>query len=421
MRAHVLPASPTRVIFTHTVSRRFTSGYLLACAFGAKVEHHGDEIAVNVELIDATDDSHIWGERYTRKLSDLTGLQQELSREVTDQLRLQLTGSEQHQLEKTYATNSEAYQLYLQGRYYWNKRTAEGLQKGIDYFNQAKEKDPNYAPAYSGLADCYWLLNVYNVGPATESYPKAKEAATKALELDETLAEAHASLASISYRFDWNWTLAEANFKRAIELNPSYATAHQWYSAMLAAEGRFDESITEAKRAQELEPFSLPINADLGRHLYYARQFEQALATHRKTLEMDSSFARAHYELGYVLVQMKRYEEAIAEFQKSLEPDKTSVNALAELGYAYAVAGQKKQAEQVVEQLNDLARQHYVSPYHLAVIYAGLGEREKALDNLEKAGDERFNWLVFIKVEPIFESLRSEPRSLALVHRIGLS
>ena len=386
-----------------------------------QVEHHGDEIAVNVELIDTSDDSHIWGERYTRKLSDLTGLQQELSRAITDQLRLKLTGAEQRQLVKSYATNSEAYQLYLQGRYYWNKRTAEGLQKGIDYFNQAKERDLNYAPAYSGLADCYWLLNVYNVGPATESYPKAKEAATKALELDETLAEAHASLASISYRFDWNWTLAEQHFKRAIELKPDYATAHQWYSAMLAAEGRGDEANSEAKRAQELEPFSLPINADLGRHLYYARQFEQALSTHRKTIEMDSSSARAHHELGYVLAQMNRHEEAIAEFQKALEPDKNSLNALAGLGYAYAVAGQKKQAEQVIEQLNDLARQHYVSPYHLAVVYAGLGEREKALDNLEKAADERFNWIVFINVEPIFDRLRSEPRFIALVHRIGLS
>ena len=386
-----------------------------------QVEHHGDEIAVNVELIDASDDSHIWGERYTRKLSDLTGLQQELSRDVTDQLRLKLTGAEQRQLVKNYATNSEAYQLYLQGRYYWNKRTAEGLQKGIDYFNQAKEKDTNYAPAYSGLADCYWLLNVYNVSPATESYPKAKEAATKALELDETLTEAHASLASISYRFDWNWKEAEQNFKRAIELKPDYATAHQWYSAMLAAEGRFDEANAEAKRAQELEPFSLPINADAGRHLYYARQFEQALATDRKTIEMDSSFARAHYELGYVLAQMNRNEEAIAEFQKSLEPDKNSLNALSGLGYAYAVAGQKKQAEQVIEQLNEIAKQHYVSPYHLAVVYAGLGEREKALNNLEKAAGERFNWIVFINVEPVFDSLRNDSRFTALVRRIGLS
>ncbi|PYS47659.1 MAG: hypothetical protein DMF68_15385, partial [Acidobacteria bacterium] len=367
------------------------------------------------------DDSHIWGERYTRKLSDLTGLQQELSRDVTDQLRLKLTGAEQQRLVKNYATNSQAYQLYLQGRYYWNKRTAEGLQKGIDFFNQAKEKDTNYAPAYSGLADCYWLLNVYNVEPATESYPKAKEAATKALELDETLAEAHASLASINYRFDWNWSQAEANFKRAIELKPDYATTHQWYSAMLAALGRFDEANSEAKRAQELEPFSLPINADAGRHLYYARQFEQALATHRKTLEMDGSFARAHYELGYVLAQMNRGEEAIAEFQKSLEPDRNSLSALSGLGYAYAIAGQKKQAEQVIEELNDLGRQHYVSPYHLAVVYAGLGEREKALDNLEKAADERFNWIVFIKVEPIFDHLRSEPRFVSLVRRMGLS
>src|SRR5918912_2628633 len=220
-----------------------------------QVEHHGDEIAVNVELIDTSDDSHIWGERYTRKLSDLTGLQQELSRAITDQLRLKLTGAEQRQLVKSYGTNSEAYQLYLQRRYYWNKRTAEGLQKGIDYFNQAKEKDLNYAPAYSGLADCYWLLNVYNVGPATDYSAKARAAATKALSLDETLAEAHASLASVSYRYDWNWAEAEQHFKRAVGLSPDYATAQQGYSALLAAESRFDEANAEARRAQELEPF----------------------------------------------------------------------------------------------------------------------------------------------------------------------
>jgi eukaryotic-like serine/threonine-protein kinase len=385
-----------------------------------QLEKHGDEISISVELIDTQDDSHLWGERYTRRLADLPSLQEALSRDITDKLRLRLTGAEQRQLVKNYATSSEAYQLYLQGRYYWNKR-AEGFPKAIEYFSRAIEKDPNYAPAYSGLADCYSLLNVYNLGPATESNPKAREAAAKALALDETLAEAHASLASVAYRYDWNWAEAERHYRRAIELKSDYATAHQWYSAMLAAMGRFDEANTEARRAHELEPFSLTINSDVGRHLYFARQFEQALATHRQTLEMDHNFARAHTELGYVLTQIGHTKEAVAEFQQALALDKESISAIAGLGYAHAISGHKKEAVEVVEQLRELAKRHYVSPYHFAVIYTGLGEREKALDELEKAAEERFNWLVFIRVEPLFESLQADPRFTALVRRVGLS
>ncbi len=386
-----------------------------------RVETHGDDLALNVELIDARDDSHIWGERYTRKLADLPTLQQELSRAIADKLQLRLSGAEQQQLVKNSATNAEAYQLYLQGRYQWNKRTAEGLQQGIEYFKRAIERDPNYAPAYSGLADCYWLLNVYNVGPATDSSRQAREAATKALALDETLAEAHASLASVSYRYDWRWAEAEQHFKRAIGLNPDYATAHQWYSAMLAASGRFAEANAEAKRAHELEPFSLTINSDLGRHLYYARQYEQALAAYRQTLAMDRNYMRAHIELGNVLAQTGKTDEAITEFQQVLALDKESINALDGLGYAYAAAGQKDKAQQIVAQLNELAKRRYVSPYHLAVIYVGLGARAQALEQLEQAADERFNWLVFLRVEPQFDSLRAEPRYTALVRRLGLA
>jgi serine/threonine-protein kinase len=386
-----------------------------------RVEKLGDDLSVSVELIDTQDDSHIWGERYRRKQSDLVGLQEELSRDIAGNLRLRLSGAEQQQLVKNYATNSESYQLYLQGRYHWNKRSADGLKQGIEYFNRALEKDPNYAPAYSGLADCYWLLNVYNVGPATQWNVKAREAAMKALALDDTLAEAHASLASISYRYDWNWAEAEQHFKRALQLNPNYPTAHQWYSAMLAAMGRADEANAEARKAHDLEPFSLTINSDLGRHQYFARQFEQALATHRKSVEMDQRFPRAHFELGYVLMQLKKPEEAVKEFQQSLAFEKDRLEALSGLGYAYAVLGDKKQALQVVEQLNEIAKRRYLSRYHFAIIYAGLGERAQALDDLEKAAEEHFNWLVFLKVEPMFDSLRSEPRFSALLQRVRLA
>jgi serine/threonine-protein kinase len=383
-----------------------------------RVAQRGDELAVSVELIDAQDDSHIWGEQYSRKLSDIIALPQEISRDVSDKLQLRLSGADRQQLTKNYATNSEAYRLYLQGRYEWNKRTAEGLQKGIDYFTEAIEKDHKYAPAYAGLADCYALLNVYNVSPATEDYPKAQAAAARALEFDETLAEAHASLAFVSYRYYWKGAEAERHFKRALELNPNYATAHQWYSAYLAANGRHNEAIAEAKRAQELEPFALPINADLVRHLYYARQYDEATKEGRKLLEMDQHAPRGHVEMGQVLEQQGKLTEAIAEFQKAVALSDNSVSALTGLGHAFALNGKRGEALKMIDRLQELSKQHYVSPYHTAVIYAGLGEKEQSIAWLEKARDERFNWLPFIQVDPLFDNLRSNPRFADLVRSI---
>ncbi|HEV2860837.1 MAG TPA: protein kinase [Pyrinomonadaceae bacterium] len=385
-----------------------------------RVEKRGEDLVVGVELIDARDDTHLWGETYTRRLSDLPRLQEELSRAITTELRLRLSGDEERQLVKHYSTNAEAYQLYLQGRYHWNKRTADGLRDGIEFFRRAAERDPSYAPAYAGMADCYWLLNVYNVGPALESSAKASEAARRALSLDETLAEAHASLASVLYRYDWNWQEAERHFQRAIQLKPDYATAHQWYSAMLAAAGRFQEAEVEVQKAHELEPFSLTINSDLGRHLYYARRYDEALAAHRRTLEMDNNFARGHTETGYVLAQAGRAEGAIEEFRQALALDKESVSALSGLGYAYGAAGRKAEAAKVIADLKEQAATRYVSPYQLAVVYAGMGERAQALAHLEKAADERYNWLAFVGVEPQFDTLRADPRFAALLKRVGL-
>ena len=385
-----------------------------------RVVQHGDDLSISVELIDTQDDSHIWGEQYSRKLSDIIALPDEISRDVSEKLRTRLGGVEEKQLKKSNTTNSEAYRLYLQGRYYWNKRTSEGLEKGIEYFNQAIGKDANYAPAYTGLADCYALLNVYNVAPATRFYPKAQEAASKALQLDETLSEAHASLGFVSYRYNWKWPEAEREFKRARELNPNYATAHQWYSAYLAASGRHNEAITEARRAHELEPFSLPMGADLVRHLYYARQYDEAISECRKLLELDENAARVHIELGQILEQQGKLDEAIAEFQKAATLSDNSVSALTALGHAYALAGKKAEALKIVQRLEELSRQHYVSPYHTAVIYAGLGEKEQAIAWLEKARDERFNWIPFIQVDPIFDNLHSEPRFADILRSIGL-
>jgi serine/threonine protein kinase/tetratricopeptide (TPR) repeat protein len=384
-----------------------------------RVMHHGNDLAVSVELIDAQDDSHIWGAQYSRKLSDIIALPEEISRDTAEKLRLRLSGSEQKQLTKNYATNSEAYRLYLQGRYYWNQRTAEGLQQGIAYFNQVISQDPNYAPAYTGLADCYALLNVYNVVPATEVYPKAQAAAARALELDESLAEAHTSLAFVSYRYYWDWAQAEQHFKRAIELKSDYATAHQWYSALLAASGRHNEAVAEVRRAHELEPFSLTIYADVVRHLYYARRYDEAIAECRKLIEMDQKFARGHVELGQILEQKGQHGEAVAEFHKALALSENSVAAITGLGHAFALSGKQSEALNVIKKLGDLSKQHYVSPYHTAVIYAGLGDKTQALAWLEKARDERFNWIPFIKVDPVFDNLGSDPKFAALVQNLN--
>ena len=386
-----------------------------------RVVPHGDALSVSVELIDTNDDSQIWGKQYERKLSEIVSLPQEISRDVSENLRLRLSGAEQKQLTGNYATNSEAYRLYLLGRYYWNKRTADGLQKGIEYFNQAISKDEKYTPAYTGLADCYALLNVYYVVPATEAYPKAQAAAKRALELDEKLAEAHASLAFVSYRYEWDWLAAEQHFKRAIQLKPDYATAYQWYSAYLAATGRHDEAIAQARRAHELEPFSLTIYADLVRHLYYARKYDEAINECRKLIEMDPNFARGHVELGQLFEQKQMYGEAVAEFQKALANSQNSLAALTGLGHSQALAGNKNEALKVISQLNERSKQQYVSPYNTAVIYAGLGDNDQAIALLEKAGAERFNWIPFIQVDPLFDGLRSHRGFVDLVKSVGLA
>jgi len=283
------------------------------------VSQSGDDLSVNVELIDVRDDSHIWGERYGRKVSEIVSLPQQISRDVVQRLRSRedrmKDGMDHAQLTKNYSPDSEAYRLYLQGRYNWNKRTVDGLQKGIEFFGQAIMRDQDYALAYAGLADCYLLLNVYNVTSADDSYPKAEAASRKALSINESLAEAHTSLAFVTYRYHLNWAEAEQHFRKAIALNPNYATAHQWYGSYLAALGRANESIVESKAAHELEPFSLTIYSDYIRNLYYAGRLDEARQESLKLMQMDPNFGRARYELGLVLEEEGKLEEAISEFK----------------------------------------------------------------------------------------------------------
>ena len=385
------------------------------------IVQRGDELAVSVELIDVRDDSHIWGERYGRKVSEVVALPQQISRDVSQKLRARADGSHDPQITRNFSPDSEAYRLYLMGRFNWNKRTVEGLRSGIEYFGQAILRDQDYSLAYAGLADCYLLLNVYNVTSANDSYPKAEAAATRALSINSNLAEAHTSLGFVSYRYHLNWREAEQHFKKAISLNPSYATAHQWYASYLAAAGRLNEAVVEAKTAHELEPFSLTIYSDYIRSLYYASRLDQAHNEAMKLLEMDRSFARAHYELGLVLEEQGKLEEAIAAFRSALKASPDNVAVLTALGHAQALAGKKTEAERVIARLQELSKQQYVSPFQAAVVYAGLDNRKMALDGLEKSREERFNWLPFVLVDPVFKSLHSEARFIELAKNLGLA
>jgi serine/threonine-protein kinase len=384
------------------------------------VVQRGDELEVSVELIDVRDDSHIWGERYGRKVSEVVALPQQISRDLLLKLRARADGMDHAQITKNYSPDSEAYRLYLQGRYNWNKRTVDGLRKGIDFFGQAIMRDQDYGLAYAGLADCYLLLNVYNVTSAEDSVPKAENAANRALSINPNLAEAHTSLAFVTYRYHLKWAEAEQHFKKAISLNPSYATAHQWYGSLLAATGRLNEAVAETKMAHDLEPFSLTIYSDYIRTLYYAGQLDQAHREVLKLREMDPNFARALYELGLVLEEQGKFEEAITTFRTGLKSAPDDIFGLTALGHAQARAGKKNEAERVIARLQELSKQQYVSPYQTAVIYAGLDNRKMALDWLEKSRDERFNWLPFLEVDPVFKSLRSEPRFIELAKSLGL-
>src|SRR5829696_9011500 len=326
------------------------------------VSQVGDDLSVSVELIDVRDDSHIWGERYSRKVSEVVALPQQISGDVSQRLRSRADNVDHAQLTRNYSPDSEAYRLYLQGRYNWNKRTVAGLQSGIDYFGKAIMRDQDYALAYAGLADCYLLLNVYNVTSADDSFPKAEAASRKALSINESLAEAHTALGFVTYRYRLKWAESEQHFKKAIALDPNYATARQWYASYLAASGRLDEAVVEAKTAHELEPFSLTIYSDYIRGLYYAGRLDEARKESLKILEMDPGFARAHYELGLVLEEEDKLDEAINEFKLALKQMPENVTALTALGHAQGRAGKKVDAEKIIARLGQLSKRQYVSP-----------------------------------------------------------
>ena len=382
-----------------------------------RVHRHGDTISIQADLIDLDSVSQIWGQHYDRRLADMLLVQEEISRDIFENLRLKLNVEEQKQL--------EAYRLYLKGRNAWNKRTPEGLQQGIDYFQQAINTDPNYAAAYAGLADCYNMQVIYGVHQPKDGFPKAKEAAVKALEMDETLAEAHTSLAFIKFRWDRDRVEAEREFQLAIKYKPTYAPAHQWYSSYLVALERFDEAVAEAKRTSELEPLSFTASSHLGWILYLSGRNDEAIAQCTKILSLDPNSFPARRYLGLAYEQKGMYPQAIAEFQKGVKLSGSPL-MLALLGHAYAASGKTAEARQVLSDLHDLGEsqatenRRYVSPYTVAAIYTGLGEKDQAFKWLERAYEERDVWLMNLKVDPVFAKLRSDKRFQDLLTRAGL-
>jgi tetratricopeptide (TPR) repeat protein len=370
-------------------------------------------------LVDARTGNQIWGEQYNRKTSDLVSLQSEIARDVSNQLRMKLSGADEQKLAKNYSANPEAYQLYLKGNYFAAKYTKDGLQKGIEYFNQAIAIDPNYAQAYNGLAYYYISTNDWYLSPR-DAMPKAREAAKKALAIDETLSAAHTSLAIVAYWYDWDWATAEREFKRAIELNANDPRPHEFYGWSLANTGRVDEAIAEGKRAQQLDPISPETSALVGQVLIFVHQYDQAIAQLRNTLELDSSYWLAHDFLGRAYEQKGRLPEAIAEFQRALELESAVPENRSMLGHAYALSGKKAEAQKMIDELKDLSKRSYVPPYNIAVVYAGLGDKDQAFAWLDRAYNDRSFYLTWIKVDPDLDSLRSDSRFADLVRRVGL-
>jgi serine/threonine protein kinase/Flp pilus assembly protein TadD len=385
------------------------------------VQKSGDDIRVNAQLINVEDGFHLWAETYDRKLKNVFEIQSDLAENIAGALKARLTTKEKHGLEKKPTEDIEAYNIYLKGRYFWNLRTEKGFQKSLKYFQKAIEKDPTFALAYSGIADYFNLLGYYDLLPSREAFPKAKEAAEKALEMDETLAEAHTSLGWVKTIFGWDWPGAKRSFKRAIELNPGYATAHHWYGAFLMAVGRFDESIAEVSRAQELDPASLALSGTMGAILWMARRYDDSIEELHKSIEFDPNFYVPHWYLAYPYLLKGLYDEAIAEAQKALELSDGRPILIGSLGHAYALSGRDAEARSVLSEIIELSKKIYVPPYGIALIYVGLDEKDKALELLEKAFEERDHWLYQLKVTPYLDSLRSDPRFKALLEKMGLS
>jgi TolB-like protein/tetratricopeptide (TPR) repeat protein len=383
-----------------------------------RVLQRGDTLVVGAELVNVADNTQFWGAKYSRKLSEIPALQGDMARDITERLRWRLSGEQKELLAKRQTQNSEAYQLYVKGRYYFFKNTLESMSTAATCFNQAIDKDPNYALAYAGLADTYYGLA--DVGyPPRESMPRMKAAVQKALEIDERVAEAHTSLAIASYLYDWDWATAEKEFKRAIEINPGYAFAHHQYAWFLVLQGRTSEGLNEFNRARDLDPLNLPLTIDTNLPYVVTKDYDQALMWAHKGEEMDPNFHLAHFVQGWIYAKKGDYAKAIAKFQRARQLENQPW-IYSWLGYVYAASGDHANAEKIIAEFDETAKQRYVSPYFKAQVYAGLKDKEKTLEHLEKACEDKSVWLSWLKIENIYDFLRSEPRFQEMQRRVGL-
>jgi tetratricopeptide (TPR) repeat protein len=380
----------------------------------------GDRVRIAAQLIDPATDRHMWAETYEQDIGDILALQSSVARAIAQEIDVKLTPQEKTRLAESPHVNSEAYELYLQGRYFWNQRTPDGLRKGLEYFQRAIAEDPGFALAYSGLADSYVSLCDLEVLEANVAGPEAKAAAEKALELDDKLAEAHASLGIASLYDHLNWRESEKELKLAIALNPNYASAYQWYAGTLEVIGRPEDLVNNARRAQELDPLSPIINAYLGRAYYLARRYDDAIQQCQRTLQVDPGFPVAHLYLGMVYSQKGRHKEAIAEMRKAGSLSQEAPLMVAVLGFAYAAAGKKGEASRILRELLEPPKRKFVSSADIAIIYAGMGEIERAFQWLEKAQEEGSLWSISLKLDPKLDSLRADPRFADLLRRAGL-
>jgi serine/threonine-protein kinase len=384
------------------------------------IQKTGDRLRITAQLINVSDGYHIWSERYDRRLEDVFAIQDEISLNIVDRLKVRLLGEERAKLVKRGTANQEAYMLYLKGRYFWNRRYEGGLQKAIEHFQQAIEKDPGFALAYSGLADCFGVLGTYGFLPPKEAFTRARKAAERALEIDNSLAEAVTSLSFINMYFDWDWPAAESGYKRAIELNPNYATTHHWYGLLLSIVGRFDESIKELKRARELEPLEHVINAMAGLMFYLARRYDEALDQYYKVIEMDPNFSLVYFFLGGACGVKSRWAEAIKAHQRFLELTGCCTLAIGVLGFTYAISGDRSKALEMLNRLEEISTEKYVSPFYTGLIYIGLDDRKLALEHLEKSFSAKEPFLALIKCWHIFDNVRSEDRFHELLKKMDL-
>jgi serine/threonine protein kinase/tetratricopeptide (TPR) repeat protein len=379
----------------------------------------GDRVRITAQLIHAPTDRHLWAQHYERDIRDVLSLQTEVTRAIANEIRAKLTPQQQVRLARGGSVDPEAYELYLKGRYFWNKRTEEDLRKGLEYFQQSVAKDPSYALAYVGIAESYNPLRYFGYLRSKEAGPKAKEAALRALEIDPTLGEAHTSLASTLF-LDWDFSGAELEFNKGIQLNPNYAFAHHWYAQLLSWLRRTHECLAESRRAHELDPLSLPISTGLAHNLYSARQYDQAAAQLQKMLGFDPSFSNGHSLLGKVYEAQGFFEQAITEHEKAVSLSPSNPGLIADLGHAQALSGHQPEAERALQTLNELSKRKYVSPLEVAAVEAGLGQTDKAFASLERAYEDRSVRLAGIKANPVFDTLQSDPRYSDLVRRIGL-